>query len=55
MAEFLITVESGLYFIDMLLEPHRAGEHKDLFNWALIDRLLPYGGIRVEDTIFVDD
>ncbi|MBL8113382.1 MAG: Xaa-Pro dipeptidase [Acidobacteria bacterium] len=49
----LFTIEPGLYFIPMLLEPFRAGEHAALFDWALIDRLTPCGGIRIEDDVFV--
>ena len=49
----LLTVEPGLYFIDMLLKPQRGGEHAACFNWALIDTLMPCGGIRVEDNVLV--
>lgn len=49
----LFTVEPGLYFMEMLLNPHRQGPKKDLFNWELIDRLLPFGGIRIEDNLYV--
>lgn len=50
---FLFTIEPGLYFIPMLLEPHRAGEHRAAFDWGLIDRLTPFGGVRIEDDVFV--
>jgi Xaa-Pro dipeptidase len=49
----VFTVEPGLYFIEMLLRPFRAGEHKDKFNWTLIDELAPLGGIRIEDNVLV--
>jgi Xaa-Pro dipeptidase len=49
----VFTIEPGLYFIPMLLEPHRAGPAKGAFDWALVDRLVPSGGIRIEDNIFV--
>ena len=51
----LFTVEPGLYFIKMLLNSQREGEFKDMFNWDLVDRLLPYGGIRIEDNIYITD
>jgi Xaa-Pro dipeptidase len=49
----VVTVEPGLYFIPMLLEPHRSGAEASAFNWTLIDELIPYGGIRIEDDILV--
>ncbi|MFY9225505.1 MAG: Xaa-Pro dipeptidase [Blastocatellia bacterium] len=49
----VFTIEPGFYFIPMLLEPYRNGEDKDLFNWAMIDRLSKFGGIRIEDNIHV--
>jgi len=49
----LFTIEPGLYFIDMLLRPHRTGPEKDAFDWATIDRLAPFGGIRIEDNLVV--
>ena len=49
----VFTVEPGLYFIPMLLRPFRENEHRDRFDWALIDALTPCGGIRIEDNLFV--
>lgn len=49
----LVTVEPGIYFIDMLLRPHREGKTQGYFNWSLIDDLMPLGGIRIEDDVFV--
>lgn len=49
----VFTIEPGLYFIEMLLRPHRTGPTKDLFDWKLIDRLSPHGGIRIEDNVLV--
>ncbi|MFI5180449.1 MAG: Xaa-Pro dipeptidase [Thermoanaerobaculia bacterium] len=50
----VFTIEPGLYFIPMLLEPYRAGRTSDAFDWPLIDRLTPCGGIRVEDDVLVE-
>lgn len=47
------TIEPGIYFIPMLLAPFRSGPHAGAFNWTLIDRLTPCGGIRIEDDIHV--
>ena len=49
----LFTIEPGLYFIPMLLRPFRENEHQALFDWTLIDELIPCGGIRIEDNILV--
>jgi len=50
----LFTIEPGLYFIPMLLEELRAGADRDLLDWSLVDRLTPFGGIRVEDDVVVE-
>ncbi len=49
----VFTVEPGIYFVRMLLEPHRSGPSSADFNWPLIDQLAPFGGIRVEDNVVV--
>ena len=55
----VITIEPGVYFIEMLLRTHRPGapsgaaSHSDQFDWKLIDRLKPCGGIRIEDDVVV--
>lgn len=50
-----VTIEPGLYFIKMLLEPYRKGEHAKFFNWPLIERLMPCGGIRIEDNVIIQE
>jgi Xaa-Pro dipeptidase len=49
----VLTIEPGVYFIEMLLSPHRTGADKDAFDWSLIDRLSPCGGVRIEDDVVV--
>ena len=49
----VLTLEPGLYFIPMLLEPFRAGAWGDRFDWRLIDELTPLGGIRFEDNVVI--
>jgi Xaa-Pro dipeptidase len=47
------TVEPGVYFIDMLLGPLRAGPHASKIDWKLVDTLASLGGIRIEDDVHV--
>jgi Xaa-Pro dipeptidase len=49
----VVTVEPGLYFIDSLLQPLRAGPHAQHIDWSLIETLRPCGGIRIEDDVLV--
>ena len=51
----VVTIEPGLYFIDLLLKQAADGQHSDKFDWHLIDELKPYGGIRIEDNVVVTD
>ena len=52
----VLTIEPGCYFIPMLLEPLRANPTSaGLLNWPLIDKLTPFGGIRIEDNVRVLD
>jgi len=49
--DFVVTIEPGLYFIDPLLATLRSGPHAGSVNWEKIERLRPYGGIRIEDNV----
>ncbi len=49
----VVTIEPGLYFIPLLLEPLREGPHAADVDWARVEALLPCGGIRVEDDVHV--
>jgi Xaa-Pro dipeptidase len=51
----LFTIEPGLYFIPMLLETHREGANRADVDWAIVDRLTPFGGIRIEDDVWVGE
>lgn len=48
--DHVFTIEPGLYFIPMLLEKI---SRRELLNWKLIDELMPWGGIRIEDNVVV--
>ena len=51
----VFTIEPGLYFIDQLLESVRAEPEGRDVNWEVVDRLRPFGGIRIEDNVLVLD
>jgi Xaa-Pro dipeptidase len=48
-----VTIEPGLYFIPMLLDPVRSGAHGDLVDWKKVEALTACGGIRIEDDVLV--
>ncbi len=49
----VLTIEPGLYVIDMLLENLRGTAAENHVNWTTVDWLRPFGGIRIEDNIRV--
>ena len=51
----VLTIEPGLYFIDSLLEKWRANNDAGMVNWNRVDELRPYGGIRIEDNVLVQE
>lgn len=51
--DMVLTIEPGLYVIDMLLEPLRGTSAADHVNWDTVDWLRPFGGIRIEDDVRV--
>ena len=51
----VFTIEPGLYFIPMLLEELRQHPLAAQVNFELIESLLPYGGIRIEDNVLVTE
>jgi len=51
--DMVLTVEPGLYFIDMLLDGLRGTPAEALVNWDAVDELRPFGGIRIEDNVRV--
>jgi len=50
---FVVTMEPGLYFIPQLLAGARADERSRRINWARVDSLRKFGGIRIEDDLAV--
>ena len=49
----VFTIEPGAYFIEGLLRPLREGPHGGLVRWDVVDALAPYGGVRIEDDVYV--
>ena len=51
----VLTIEPGIYFIESLLAPWREGKFSQHFDWARIEALKPYGGIRIEDNVVIHE
>ena len=49
----VLTIEPGLYFIESLLSELAESEHTRLINWARVDEMRRFGGIRIEDNVVV--
>ena len=53
---YVVTIEPGVYFIRALLEdPDLRERHREAVDWARVDGLLDFGGIRIEDDILVTE
>jgi Xaa-Pro aminopeptidase len=51
---YVVTVEPGIYFVPaMLQDPARRARHRDTVDWDRVDRLLGFGGIRIEDNLLI--
>jgi Xaa-Pro dipeptidase len=49
----VLTIEPGLYAIELLLENLRGTPAESHVNWSTVDWLRPFGGIRIEDNVRV--
>ncbi|WP_045769790.1 Xaa-Pro dipeptidase [Xanthomonas albilineans] len=47
----VVTIEPGLYFIDMLLDALKQTSHAASVDWTRVAQFKPYGGIRIEDEV----
>ena len=50
-----VTIEPGLYFVRPLLEEWKATGNPQAINWDAVERLAPYGGIRIEDNVVITE
>ncbi|WP_426690221.1 Xaa-Pro dipeptidase [Rhodanobacter ginsengiterrae] len=51
----VVTIEPGLYFIDMLLAELRDKPFAGDIDWTKVDHFRQYGGIRIEDDVVCTD
>ena len=51
--DMVLTIEPGLYAIDMLLAELRGTPGEALVDWAAVEWLRPFGGVRIEDNVRV--
>ena len=47
----VVTVEPGIYLIDSLLAAAHADSRRAHIDWAVVEELKPFGGIRIEDNV----
>jgi Xaa-Pro dipeptidase len=52
-ADMVLTIEPGLYAIDMLLDELKGSPGEAFVDWAVVDWLRPFGGVRIEDNVRV--
>ncbi len=47
----VVTIEPGIYFIDMLLDELKQKGLGDAVDWQRVEMFKPFGGIRIEDDV----
>ncbi len=47
----VVTVEPGIYFIESLLAAAHADARRAHIDWAVVEELKPFGGVRIEDNV----
>ncbi len=51
---YVVTIEPGIYFVPALLtDPARRERYAQMVNWDVVDGLLDFGGIRIEDDVLI--
>ncbi|MEE7561042.1 Xaa-Pro dipeptidase, partial [Xanthomonas sp. Kuri4-2] len=51
----VVTIEPGVYFIDLLLDEVKRAGHAAGVDWRRVEQFKPYGGIRIEDEVVCTD
>lgn len=51
----VLTIEPGIYFIEPLLRRWRRSGDAGAIDWSAVERLAPFGGIRIEDNVVVTE
>ncbi|MDE2746083.1 MAG: aminopeptidase P family protein [Chloroflexota bacterium] len=51
---YVVTIEPGVYFVPALLnDPVRRERYAEMVDWDVVDGLLDFGGIRIEDDVLI--
>lgn len=51
---YVVTIEPGIYFVPALLtDPERRERYAEMVDWGVVDTLLDFGGIRIEDDVAI--
>lgn len=51
---FVVTVEPGVYFVPAILnDPENRRMHRDSVNWGAVEKLLDFGGVRIENDVLI--
>ena len=51
---YVVTIEPGVYFVPALLnDPARRERYAEFVDWGIVDGMLDFGGIRIEDDVLI--